>query len=299
MKGRSWVAGIVVAMLCWTISGIAAAQEEKKAVDEQIVRGLVTKLASTDAAERDKATEDLAAQGVETLPLLKEILKTTTDAESKWRLEHAIKVIEDKNKTKTADNSDPNIDKPAIPPADADELMKKAAEIRNLATAGGMANPQELMAKAKELADLAMRGNGNFMPGDVQKQLEDAKNRMQGMAPNMPKGFDKKGFDKSFKRKIGLGGTFEDLPAEEVTKLALAAGEGAVRVKTVMAGQIGERAGLKIGDIVTQFNGQKLPAEKPLAALRKMIDGVKAPCETPIVVIREGKPVELKAKWEE
>lgn len=291
--------GVMALVLATILSSPLFAQENKKpaAVDEEGVRATVARLSSSDAAERDKAMEDLKALDINAVPLLTNILKKNNDPEVKWRVEYAIKAIEQKNSPKTADNSQPQIGNPVMP-ADEEEMMKKAAEIRNLAAGGGMANPEEMMKKAKELSDLAMRNKDNFIPDDMKQRMEEAKKMMGGKLPEM-KGFDNGKFNEAFKRRSGMGGTFEDLSAGDTSKLGLGKDEGAVKVKVLMSGGVGEKAGLKNGDIIVEFNGKKLPAEKPLNALREIIKGVKPSDDVPIVVIRDGKKTELKAKWSE
>ncbi|OHB76716.1 MAG: hypothetical protein A2Z34_00805 [Planctomycetes bacterium RBG_16_59_8] len=297
------IATLAILFLLATPVALLTAQEAKTpspVPDEQTIRTLVGKLSSQDAAERDKTTEELKALPPEALPPMKKILESTTDPEAKWRLELTIKTIEDRQRP-PVDDSAPNPGAPALP-ADVQEMVNKAEEIRAMATGGGMANPQEMMKKAMELADLAKGHDLGNMPPDAKKQMDDARKRFSefsGRNPGLGKDFDKKKFDKAFERRAGLGGTFEELPAADPAKLGTGAGEGAVRIKTVVAGGLGDKAGLKIGDVVVEFDGKKLPATKPLDALRKLIVDAKANTDIPLIVLREGKRVELKIKWVE
>lgn len=106
----------------------------------------------------------------------------------------------------------------------------------------------------------------------------------------------------AFTGGAGAGGrTFgvqqEELTGEEAKDLGLAAGEGGMRVTSVNAGSVAERAGVKEGDVLLEFNGKKFPLEEPRERFREEMRMVKDGVKVPLVVLRGGRRVPLEAVW--
>jgi len=64
-------------------------------------------------------------------------------------------------------------------------------------------------------------------------------------------------------------------------------------VREVVSGSAADRAGIKVGDILTQFDGQKLTEEDTLS---KLIRGKKVGDEVKLKVFRDGQTLDLSAK---
>jgi len=64
-------------------------------------------------------------------------------------------------------------------------------------------------------------------------------------------------------------------------------------VREVVSGSAADRAGVKVGDILTEFDGQKLADEETLS---KLIRGKKVGDEVKIKVFRDGKTLDLSSK---
>jgi len=64
-------------------------------------------------------------------------------------------------------------------------------------------------------------------------------------------------------------------------------------VREVVSGSAADRAGVKVGDILTQFDGQKLTEED---ALSKLIRGKKVGDEVKLKVFRDGQTLDLSSK---
>ena len=94
-----------------------------------------------------------------------------------------------------------------------------------------------------------------------------------------------------------LGVQTEDLDEEGAAELALPADQGGVRVTKVSEESAAERAGVKEGDVLVEFNGKTLSLDMPLSTLRKELKAVKDGVDVPLVVLRDGKRVELTATW--
>lgn len=95
-----------------------------------------------------------------------------------------------------------------------------------------------------------------------------------------------------------LGIKADDLDAEAMQKFGLGPKEGGIKVTSVTPGSSAEKAGVKADDILISLGGTTLDRKDPLGGLRKALDAVVAGQETPLVVIREGQRVTLKAAWD-
>jgi membrane-associated protease RseP (regulator of RpoE activity) len=94
-----------------------------------------------------------------------------------------------------------------------------------------------------------------------------------------------------------LGVEVEDLDADGAKKAGLPAGEGGLTIMKVNEETAASRAGVKVGDVLVEFNGKKFPLEDPVDMLRSELKSVKDGIEVPLTVIRDGKRMELKAVW--
>ena len=94
-----------------------------------------------------------------------------------------------------------------------------------------------------------------------------------------------------------LGVDAEEVNDEGAKTLELGEGEGGIRIRGVNEDSVASIAGIKKGDVIVSIKGKKLPRIDPLAMLRSELKTVKDGVDVPIVVLRDGKPVELKAVW--
>lgn len=92
-----------------------------------------------------------------------------------------------------------------------------------------------------------------------------------------------------------LGVMLQDLTPELVDAFKLSAKTGAL-VGDVVPGGPAAKAGLKSGDVITQFNGKKVNDGRHL---KLTVANVAPNTEVAVLVLREGKPTELKIKLSE
>jgi hypothetical protein len=95
-----------------------------------------------------------------------------------------------------------------------------------------------------------------------------------------------------------LGITSEETTEDDYDAWKLDKGQGGVKVAKVSAGSAADKAGMLDGDIVLSVAGVKFGRTEPLADLRTALSKVEAGKEAEVVVLRDGKRVTLKAKWE-
>ena len=93
----------------------------------------------------------------------------------------------------------------------------------------------------------------------------------------------------------GLGIRGEPLSGEALAALKLGARDGAALVTRVAEGSVLAIAGLRMGDVITGFDGVPLPAARPLVGI--WIRAQRPPKEKAVEVRRDGKKVVLKAVW--
>jgi|SRR5688572_21614713 len=96
-------------------------------------------------------------------------------------------------------------------------------------------------------------------------------------------------------RKLGIDA--EELDEDAAGELELPKGSGGVKALKVTENSAAAGAGVKDNDVIVEFNGKTLPLEDPLATIRTELKSVKDGQEVPLVVIRDGKRVQLKAVW--
>jgi serine protease Do len=89
-----------------------------------------------------------------------------------------------------------------------------------------------------------------------------------------------------------LGVSIQDLTPELVDAFKLPARSGAL-IAEVVAGSPAAKAGLQSGDVVTEFNGRRVSDSR---GLKLAVGSVQPNTEVALKVLREGKPVEVKAK---
>jgi hypothetical protein len=69
---------------------------------------------------------------------------------------------------------------------------------------------------------------------------------------------------------------------------------GAVRVAQIFDGSAAQKAGLKLGDLVTKIDGEAVPpADAPCAVHRRLIEGRAAQMATSLTLLRDGEQVEI------
>lgn len=94
-----------------------------------------------------------------------------------------------------------------------------------------------------------------------------------------------------------LGVQTEELDEEGAVELALPPGRGGLRIMKVSEESAAERAGVREGDVLVEFNGKALELDVPLVTLRKELRAVKDGVDVPLAVLRDGKRVEMTATW--
>jgi hypothetical protein len=102
----------------------------------------------------------------------------------------------------------------------------------------------------------------------------------------------------SVRFKLGVMPDYLEPTDEELAKLGLGKDEGVLPIKSVTPGGVGERAGVKAGDMIVSIAGEKLPRQEPIVRYMELLNTrVKPhePCE--IVVLRSGERVVLQAVW--
>lgn len=89
-----------------------------------------------------------------------------------------------------------------------------------------------------------------------------------------------------------LGVQLQELPPDVAERLKLK-GEAGAFLADVLPGSPAEDAGLRGGDLITEFNGQKVTdnAELPL-----LVAGTEIGKEVTVKILRNGRPMELKVK---
>jgi serine protease Do len=94
-----------------------------------------------------------------------------------------------------------------------------------------------------------------------------------------------------------LGIDSKNLTPDEAAKLSLPAGRGGLRINTVKAGGAAEKAGLQVGDVILEVDGQALRLEGTFDHLRDVLGLVKDDVDVAIVLLRGTQRMTLKARW--
>ncbi len=95
----------------------------------------------------------------------------------------------------------------------------------------------------------------------------------------------------SLPRRAVLGIPFSPVPQETVNKLKLQPNEGLVAMKPT-AGLTADKAGVAAGDIIMSLNGKPVTMASIAATVRELT----AESDLTISILRDGQPMELKAK---
>ena len=98
------------------------------------------------------------------------------------------------------------------------------------------------------------------------------------------------------KRMLGIG--IDGIPDEEREELGLKEGEGALKVTAVSKGSAASEAGLKTDDVLVGLAQKTLSPGSESEDLRKILDAIKPGEDVDVSVIRGGKRMSLKAKWD-
>lgn len=96
-------------------------------------------------------------------------------------------------------------------------------------------------------------------------------------------------------KRLGIDG--EDIDDAAARELQLADDQGGIRVGLVAQESAAEKAGLKEGDVIIEFSGEKLPRKGAMAKLRELIQKARFDVEVPIVILRGREKQTLKALW--
>jgi serine protease Do len=98
---------------------------------------------------------------------------------------------------------------------------------------------------------------------------------------------------KVIRGRIGL--TMQNVPREDYQSFGLKSRAGAI-VSTVIPGGAAEKAGIKPGDVIVEYNGRAVPNT---TELQKMVTATKPGTSVPLKVMRNGKEQTLHATVEE
>ncbi len=177
-------------------------------------------------------------------------------------------------------------------------------------------NDAELLRKEgvtdEQLAQIAVTGQYNVacafsLEKDVAKALDFLEASLKaGYCDwehiDKDKDFDPIRGDERFKTLIKkyrkmFGVKSQPISDEESRDLSLPPGQGGMKVVEVIAGSIAEKAGIKVEDIILEFDKKKLPVEGTYEKFVDAIKSVKDGTEVAILVLREKKKVPLKAKF--
>jgi hypothetical protein len=95
-----------------------------------------------------------------------------------------------------------------------------------------------------------------------------------------------------------LGFSGKDIEDKEADDLNLGEKFSGIKVENVVKDSVGEKAGLKEGDIIVKFDGKKLPRGSALDKLKLWMQDIPFGRPTKITVLRNKEEVELKTVWE-
>lgn len=96
-------------------------------------------------------------------------------------------------------------------------------------------------------------------------------------------------------KRLGIDG--EDIDDAAARELELPDEQGGIRVTLVAQESVAEKAGLKEGDVIIEFAGEKLPRKGAMARLRELIQKAKFDVDVPIVILRGRERQTVKAQW--
>jgi hypothetical protein len=97
------------------------------------------------------------------------------------------------------------------------------------------------------------------------------------------------------RRMVGFQG--QALEESECDALKFGKDQGGMKVVEVIAGGAGEKAGMKLEDVVLAFNGAKLGRVDPLGDLRLALEDAVDGKDYDLQILRDGKPTTLKVRW--
>ncbi len=100
---------------------------------------------------------------------------------------------------------------------------------------------------------------------------------------------------KSRNKRLGVNCTL--LSADEAREFGLPDDRGGFRVDSFVTDSVGERAGMKVGDVMIEIGGQRVPAVCTKETLVTMINSTKDNVDVPIVVLRDRKNITLQVQW--
>ena len=84
---------------------------------------------------------------------------------------------------------------------------------------------------------------------------------------------------------------------EEVDGLPIDAGFSGIRLEEVLPDGVAGKAGIRAGDILIKFNGKRFPKSDAMNRLRVWMQDVPDGRPTKVIVLRDGKPVEVTCTW--
>jgi hypothetical protein len=97
------------------------------------------------------------------------------------------------------------------------------------------------------------------------------------------------------------GGKYMGIRGKEmgdVDGLPVDAGFTGIRLEEILPDGVAGKAGIRAGDVLIKFNGRRFPKGDAMNRLRVWMQDVPAGRPTKVVVLRDGKPVELTCTWE-
>ena len=94
---------------------------------------------------------------------------------------------------------------------------------------------------------------------------------------------------------IGIrGGEIDD---ESIRQLNLPPGRTGLLIEEVLPDGVGGQAGIRKGDVLVKFNGKQFPRHSALNALRIWIQDARYGRPVKVVVVRDGRELEVRCTW--
>jgi hypothetical protein len=95
---------------------------------------------------------------------------------------------------------------------------------------------------------------------------------------------------------IGIRGG--EIPAEEAEKLPIDAGYTGIRIEEAVPDGVAAKAGIRAGDVLVRFDGKRFPRQDAMNRLRVWMQDVPVGRAVKVVLLRDGKEVEVSCRWE-
>jgi hypothetical protein len=112
-----------------------------------------------------------------------------------------------------------------------------------------------------------------------------------------PMRFEMPRFETKPRKSLGVG-VDGALDSARMKELGLATDQGGYEVKSLVAGSVGEKSGLAVGDVILALNGKPISPDDPLRSLMRLVTASPARQDVPLILLRGGKSVTINVRWE-